>query len=114
MGVQCWGSTAFTIKGCGKFNAACTNDSQCATNTCNNGICNGVLASESWLGSKTSSVPVLSTLAVVPTGTGGLVGTGTQSSPTSTGSQLAVTNAASKRSVGGGVVAAVAIAAWAL
>lgn len=48
-GAECFASTAWLIKSCGKFNAACSNDSQCATNTCNNGLCNGFLASSLWL-----------------------------------------------------------------
>ncbi|GAM90829.1 hypothetical protein ANO11243_088740 [Dothideomycetidae sp. 11243] len=46
-GAQCYGQTAGTITTCGSFNAACTTDSQCATNTCNNGICSGLLKSSS-------------------------------------------------------------------
>jgi hypothetical protein len=29
---------------CGNFQASCKSDSQCAFNTCNNGLCNGFLA----------------------------------------------------------------------
>lgn len=44
-GVECWGSHAGIIRKCGNFNARCANDSQCAYNTCNNGLCNGFLPS---------------------------------------------------------------------
>ncbi|USW58764.1 hypothetical protein Slin15195_G120830 [Septoria linicola] len=47
-GAQCFGSTAGTIRACGNFNAPCTQDSQCAFNTCNNGLCNGFLASSAY------------------------------------------------------------------
>ncbi|KAG9606211.1 hypothetical protein KCU77_g325, partial [Aureobasidium melanogenum] len=54
-GAECFASTAWLIKSCGKFNAACSNDSQCATNTCNNGLCNGFLASSAYLANTVSS-----------------------------------------------------------
>ncbi|EME84327.1 uncharacterized protein MYCFIDRAFT_210849 [Pseudocercospora fijiensis CIRAD86] len=54
-GVECFGSTAGTIRTCGSFNAVCTNDSQCATNTCNNGLCNGLKPSPS--SSSSSAAP---------------------------------------------------------
>ncbi|KAF3903728.1 hypothetical protein AA313_de0209895 [Arthrobotrys entomopaga] len=46
-GAQCYGVTSFTIRTCGSFQSACTSDSQCATNTCNQGFCNGMLSSSS-------------------------------------------------------------------
>ncbi|KAH0348499.1 hypothetical protein KCU81_g3326, partial [Aureobasidium melanogenum] len=54
-GAECFASTAWLIKSCGKFNAACANDSQCATNTCNNGLCNGFLASSAYLANSASA-----------------------------------------------------------
>ncbi|KAH0365083.1 hypothetical protein KCU65_g6293, partial [Aureobasidium melanogenum] len=54
-GAECFASTAWLIKSCGKFNAACTNDSQCATNTCKNGLCNGFLASSAYLANSASA-----------------------------------------------------------
>ncbi|KAF4551706.1 Hypothetical protein D9617_12g035940 [Elsinoe fawcettii] len=42
-GAQCWASNAMLIRRCGNFNAACTKDEQCAFNTCNKGLCNGIL-----------------------------------------------------------------------
>ena len=44
-GANCYGVTSDTIETCGSFQASCTSDDQCATNTCNNGLCNGYLAS---------------------------------------------------------------------
>lgn len=47
-GAECWGSTSWLIRRCGNFNAGCSNNTQCAYNTCNNGLCNGFLASSAW------------------------------------------------------------------
>ncbi|KAF2161472.1 hypothetical protein M409DRAFT_59172 [Zasmidium cellare ATCC 36951] len=44
-GVECWGSHSGIIRRCGNFNAGCSNNTQCAYNTCNNGLCNGFLES---------------------------------------------------------------------
>lgn len=54
-GADCFASTAWQIKSCGKFNSACDNDSQCATNTCQNGLCNGFLASSAYLANSASA-----------------------------------------------------------
>ncbi|KAJ8118687.1 hypothetical protein OPT61_g364 [Boeremia exigua] len=54
-GVQCWASNSGLIPRCGNFNAACTSDSQCAYNTCNNGLCNGFRSSSSASGNSTMS-----------------------------------------------------------
>ncbi|THZ77913.1 hypothetical protein D6C84_08360 [Aureobasidium pullulans] len=64
-GADCFASTAWQIKSCGKFNSACTSDSQCATNTCNNGLCNGFLASSAYLANQasTSSAAPISTVS---------------------------------------------------
>lgn len=40
-GVDCWGTTSFTIRECGNFNAACKSSSQCAYNLCEDGLCKG-------------------------------------------------------------------------
>lgn len=53
-GVQCWASNAGLIARCGNFNAACTSNAQCAYNTCNNGLCNGLLPSST--GNATSTL----------------------------------------------------------
>jgi len=53
---ECYGTTSFTIKTCGSFNAGCTSDDDCATNTCQNGSCSGFLAS-SLFKITTTSVP---------------------------------------------------------
>ncbi|KAF2213525.1 hypothetical protein CERZMDRAFT_7307, partial [Cercospora zeae-maydis SCOH1-5] len=66
-GAQCWGSTAFTIRKCGNFNAACTSDSQCAYNTCNNGLCNG-LKQSSASASATSTASIVTGTIVQPSG----------------------------------------------
>ncbi|KAF7185409.1 hypothetical protein HII31_13256 [Pseudocercospora fuligena] len=62
-GVQCWGSTAGTIRACGNFNAACSSDSQCAFNTCNNGLCNGFKASSS---SSSAAAPTSTSTCAAP------------------------------------------------
>ncbi|PSK40307.1 hypothetical protein B9Z65_11 [Elsinoe australis] len=54
-GAECFASNFMQIKQCGKFNAACKTDSQCATNTCNNGLCNGFIATTSSSASSTSA-----------------------------------------------------------
>lgn len=72
-GAECFASTAWQIKSCGKFNAACSSDSQCATNTCNNGLCNGFLSSSS------SSAPSSASSASGSAATGGI-----QPAPSST------------------------------
>jgi hypothetical protein len=120
VGVQCYGTTAFTIKRCGAFNAACQNDDQCSTNTCSNGLCSGFLASSLYklpsatLQSTTLS-PVLSTL-VLSTTTAGLVGNATlvvPSTPTASTSPL-FTGGASQIGMGSGVIMAVLVIAGAL
>jgi hypothetical protein len=54
-GADCYASNFMQIKSCGKFQASCSNDSQCATNTCNGGLCNGFLPSASYLVNLASS-----------------------------------------------------------
>jgi hypothetical protein len=74
-GAQCWGTTADTIRACGNFNAACTDDSQCAFNTCaSNGLCSGFLAQSSSSSSAatttTASTSTAETASII-TGTAG-------------------------------------------
>lgn len=46
-GVQCFASNVGLIPACGNFNAACSSNAQCAFNTCQNGLCSGLLPSGS-------------------------------------------------------------------
>lgn len=99
-GANCWGSTAFTIRVCGNFNAACSDDSQCAFNTCSsNGLCSGFLASQT-------------TSAVITSPTGGSSAAVNGSSANATGgmkpspsSAVPFEGTASRLSSAGGVVA---------
>ncbi|KAK6359964.1 hypothetical protein TWF696_001087 [Orbilia brochopaga] len=83
-GADCYGVTAFTITTCGSFQSVCTSDNQCATNTCNNGFCNGPLPSGSSLstyaiptGASTGSPTGINTSAAPYPSTGNGTGTGT-------------------------------------
>ena len=119
-GVQCWASNSGLIPRCGNFNAACTSNSQCAYNTCNNGLCNGFLASSS---AGNATVPASSTGSVSPsgasgsasmtasrsaTGTGGITASRTSSMPVFTGAAAVATMVPEVMAVMLGV------AAWAL
>ncbi|KAF5847708.1 hypothetical protein GGP41_008931 [Bipolaris sorokiniana] len=109
-GVECWASNAGLIARCGNFNAACKTDAQCAYNTCNNGICNGLRVSSSGLPMASSS-PVPGTLSVQPTHSSGSGGNGTVNpshtpSPISSGTPE-FTGAASAEKVAGGIFAIV-------
>lgn len=53
--VECWGSNAGIIRRCGNFNAGCKADTDCAYNTCNNGLCSGFLNSASYLANSASA-----------------------------------------------------------
>lgn len=44
-GADCYAVNSMLITSCGNFQASCTSDSQCAFNTCNDGFCNGFIAS---------------------------------------------------------------------
>ncbi|KAH9219734.1 hypothetical protein DL95DRAFT_291102 [Leptodontidium sp. 2 PMI_412] len=46
-GAQCYATNSMLQPRCGNFQSACTTDAQCAFNTCNQGLCNGFLASSS-------------------------------------------------------------------
>lgn len=99
-GANCWGSTAFTIRSCGNFNAACTEDSQCAFNTCSSsGLCNGFLASTTTSAFITS--PTGGSSAAVNGSTANATG-GAKPSPSSA---VPFEGSASGLSVSGGVVA---------
>lgn len=67
-GAQCYASNFMQIKSCGKFQAACTNDSQCATNTCNGGLCNGFLPSSAYL-ANTASATASGMMSIMPIAT---------------------------------------------
>ncbi|KAI8942934.1 hypothetical protein NX059_000972 [Plenodomus lindquistii] len=112
-GVQCWASNSGLIASCGNFNAACTSNAQCAFNTCNNGLCNGFLASSS-TGNGTSTVRPTggsSSTATIRT-TGGMTAI---RSATPTTSMVQFTGAAPVANVAGGVMAMVlGSVAWAL
>ena len=106
-GVQCWASNSGLIARCGNFNAACTSDSQCAYNTCNNGLCRGFLASSS-AGNST----------VIASSTGSVAGNATSSvtgSVTPTSSIVQFTGAAAVATMVPEVMAMVlGVAAWVL
>ncbi|EUC28589.1 hypothetical protein COCCADRAFT_30181 [Bipolaris zeicola 26-R-13] len=117
-GVQCWASNAGLIARCGNFNAACKTDAQCAYNTCNNGLCNGLRASSSGLPVASSSglpvassKPVPGTISIKPTPSSGSGGNGTVNpshTPSSTSSGTPeFTGAASAEKVAGGIFAIV-------
>lgn len=104
-GAQCWASNAMLQKACGNFNAACTANSQCAYNTCNNGLCNGFLP--------TGSYPANTATATGKTN--GTVATGTVKAPSGTSTGVVkFTGAASKEQVGAGVALVAALFAAAL
>lgn len=74
-GAQCYATNSMLIPSCGNFQAACTSDAQCAFNTCNQGLCNGLKPSTSLTtsasptyggGNGTATVPP----TLVPTYTG--------------------------------------------
>lgn len=93
-GAQCWASNAMLIRRCGNFNAACTSDAQCAVNTCNNGLCNGLKPSGTL------------TTATTPAPTYGS-GNGTSTVPP----VPSYTGAANKKTVGvAGLIGAVVVA----
>lgn len=54
-GADCYAVNSMLITTCGNFQASCNANSQCAYNTCNNGLCNGFLPSESYLASVAST-----------------------------------------------------------
>ncbi|RVD82476.1 uncharacterized protein DFL_006902 [Arthrobotrys flagrans] len=102
-GAQCWASNAMLIRACGNFNAECESDAQCAFNTCNNGLCNGLKPSGSptYGGNGTSTVPP----TLIPTyGGNGTATVQPTVRPTYTG-------AANKKNVGvAGLIGAIAVA----
>ncbi|KAF3310793.1 hypothetical protein TWF173_009270 [Orbilia oligospora] len=54
-GADCWASNVMVVRRCGNFNGSCKDDSQCAFNSCNNGLCNGFLSSSSTTASPTDA-----------------------------------------------------------
>ena len=94
------------IAKCGNFNAACTTDAQCAYNSCNNGLCNGFIAS-----SKPANATAMSPTPSAPAGNATVHPTG--ATPTSTRA-VQFTGAAAVANVASGafamVVGAVAMA----
>jgi hypothetical protein len=106
-GASCYGTTAFTIRSCGNFNAQCENDSQCAFNTCNNGLCNGFLATQAAANGTMTTAVIAPTGGLVSTGNGSAVATATGGmKPSSSG--VPFEGSASSMSVAGGVVAVLA------
>src|SRR4051812_13204626 len=64
-GAQCYAVSSFTNRTCGSFQSACTSDSQCATNTCNQGFCNALLpSSTAETASSTASIYIPSQVPV--------------------------------------------------
>jgi hypothetical protein len=68
-GADCYATNYMLITTCGNFQASCTSDSQCAYNTCNNGLCNGFLPSESYL----ASIATVTSSTPAAAGTGSMV-----------------------------------------
>jgi hypothetical protein len=89
------------IAACGNFNAACKSDSQCAFNTCNNGLCSGLRPSGGYNTSSTAHA----TSGYGPTGTP----TATYSTPIFTGAATL-----SRKSEAGGFMAVLLAVAWIL
>jgi len=101
-GAGCYGTTAFTIRVCGNFNAACTDDSQCAFNTCSsNGLCSGFLASQTTTASAAAIAPTGGYSAAGNGSTAGVTG-GMKPSPSSA---VPFEGSAASLSASGGVVA---------
>jgi len=101
---QCWASNEMIMARCGNFNAACTADSQCANTSCNNGLCNGFLASSSAGNGTTAAVPAASASSG-PAGNGTVIAS-QSATPTTTGS-VEFTGAASVEHAAGGILAMV-------
>lgn len=76
-GVDCFASNSGLIPRCGNFNAACTNDSQCAFNACSGGLCRG------------------SVLSSFSTGNGTVTASSTRSSMTASRSSMTASRSAS-------------------
>ncbi|KAH6639854.1 hypothetical protein C7974DRAFT_389302 [Boeremia exigua] len=119
-GVQCWASNSGLIPRCGNFNAACTGNSQCAYNTCNNGLCNGFLASSS---AGNGTVTASSSGTVRPSSASGSASMTASRSATGTGSVTASRTSSLPVFTGAAAVATMVpevmavilgVAAWAL
>ncbi|RMZ69292.1 Acetyl- synthetase [Pyrenophora seminiperda CCB06] len=110
---ECWASNMMLIARCGNFNAGCKVDSQCAFNSCNNGLCNGFLASSA----PAAGNATMMTSATMPaaSASSGPIGNGTviaskSATPTTTGA-VQFTGAASVDNAARGILALVAGAA---
>jgi len=103
-GAKCYANNAMLIKSCGNFNAECSTDSQCAYNTCQNGLCSGFLPSSA----------VSSRVSAYATATASSAQNGTQSaSQTRSATPQAYTGAASRSAVvEGSLAVAFAALAW--
>ncbi|KAE8454343.1 hypothetical protein EG329_005268 [Mollisiaceae sp. DMI_Dod_QoI] len=75
-GADCYAVNSMLIPACGNFQASCTSDSQCAFNTCNNGFCNGFIA--------TTIATTTSAVQTTPTSTTVYLPLGADCSPDST------------------------------
>jgi len=95
------------IKTCGNFQAACSNNSQCATNTCNNGLCSGFLPSSAYL-ANTASATASGMMSIMPIATStppssGLIALGKSCNATSqcmNGAQCTVSSAYQEAAAG--------------
>jgi len=94
-GAQCYATNSMLQPRCGNFQSACTSDAQCAFNTCNQGLCNGFIATTS---STSSSQPTSTASSAQSTSTSTTVylPLGANCSPNSTpcanGAQCYATN----------------------
>jgi hypothetical protein len=91
------------MRQCGKFNAACASDAQCATNKCNQGLCNGALLPQPLPSPSLSSAGLGPTPTPAPGDYGGSFGNGTAATaaPSAYGGGSATTGS-SPVSVAGG------------
>lgn len=65
-GANCYATNSGLIPSCGNFQASCTTDSQCAYNTCNDGLCNGYLSINTT--STSSAAETTPTIVYLPLG----------------------------------------------
>ena len=86
LGASCYATNSGLQTVCGNFQAQCTSDQQCAFNLCNQGFCNGVLASPSASVMTPTATTVPTSLPTAPAGTLPL---GAQCDPSKSPSQCA-------------------------
>ncbi|KAG4433649.1 hypothetical protein IFR05_010869 [Cadophora sp. M221] len=67
-GSSCYATNSMLQPRCGNFQASCSSDSQCAFNTCQNGFCNGFIASTTST-ARTQSTGSTSTASTQPSST---------------------------------------------